>query len=146
MITFARNFLAVVLGFLVGGLVNMALVTAGPKVFPPPAGADMTTAAGIAAAMPQLQPEHFVFPFLAHALGTFVGAFIAYVGGRSHRTLLAGLIGGLTLFGGITAAFMIPAPAWFIAADLLLAYVPMAWLAILLGRKFAGKDAAAVAG
>ncbi len=46
--TFARNFLALVLGFLVGGLTNMSLVWLGPKVFPPPAGVDMTTAEGLA--------------------------------------------------------------------------------------------------
>lgn len=137
MFTFAKNFLAVVLGFLVGGLVNMALVTAGPKFFPPPAGADMTTPAGIAAAMPLLQPEHFVFPFLAHALGTFVGALIAYWGARSHRSLMAGIIGALTFCGGVAASLMIPAPAWFITLDLVGAYAPMTLLAILIGRRFA---------
>ena len=28
------------------------------------------------------------------------------------------------------ASLMIPAPAWFIATDLLLAYLPMAWLGL----------------
>lgn len=32
-------------------------------------------------------------------------------------------------FGGIDAAAVIPAPNWFIAADILLTYLPMAWLA-----------------
>ena len=30
-------------------------------------------------------------------------------------------------------AAVVPAPAWFIALDLLLAYLPMAWLATRLG-------------
>lgn len=139
----ARNILAVVLGLLTGGLVNMALVSTGPKVFPPPAGVDMSTPAGLAAAMPQLQPEHFVFPFLAHALGTFVGALVAYVAAGSHRPLFAWVIGILTLAGGIAASFMIPAPAWFITLDLLGAYLPMTWLAILLGRRVTGTKPAA---
>ena len=43
--------------------------------------------------------------------------------------------GGGGLIGGIAACFMIPAPAWFMALDLLVAYLPMAWLAIRLGKK-----------
>ena len=39
------------------------------------------------------------------------------------------------LCGGVAASFMIPAPAWFIALDLLAAYLPMAWLAILVGTR-----------
>ncbi len=42
------------------------------------------------------------------------------------------IVGIIFLMGGISACFMIPAPAWFIAADLLLAYIPMA----LLGEFF----------
>ena len=29
---------------------------------------------------------------------------------------------------------MIPAPAWFIALDLIVAYIPMAWIGGRLGR------------
>lgn len=130
-----RNVLAVVIGFVVGSLVNMGLVTLGPHVFPPPAGANMTTAEGIAAAMPLLEPRHFVFPFLAHALGTFAGALVAYVMAASYRTAFAWAIGVLTLAGGIGAAVMIPAPKWFIALDLVLAYLPTAWLATRVGAR-----------
>jgi ABC-type transport system involved in cytochrome bd biosynthesis fused ATPase/permease subunit len=38
------------------------------------------------------------------------------------------IIGIIFLIGGIAACFMIPAPGWFMAADLLLAYIPMALL------------------
>ncbi len=130
-----RNILAVVAGFVSGALVNMLLVSAGPLVFPPPPGADMTTPAGIKAALPLLQPQHFVFPFLAHAANAFVGALVAYLVAGSRREVFSWALGGLTLLGGVTAAFMIPAPAWFLVVDLALAYLPMAWLAILVGRR-----------
>lgn len=95
----------------------------------------MNTVEGLAAAMPLLRPEHFVFPFLAHALGTFAGALFAQHLAASHRAVFAWIIGGLTMCGGIAAAFMIPAPTWFKAVDLVFAYLPMAWLAIQLGQK-----------
>lgn len=136
-----RNVLALIIGFAVGSLVNMGLVTLGPRVFPPPAGVNMTTAEGIAVAMPLLEPRHFVFPFLAHALGTLAGALVAFLMARSHRAAFAWAIGGLTLCGGVAASFMIPAPKWFVALDLLVAYLPMAWLATRLGARVTTKPA-----
>ena len=59
-----RFILAVIVGLLVGGIVNMALVLTGPHVFPPPAGVDMSDAKNLAANIHLLTPRHFVFPFL----------------------------------------------------------------------------------
>lgn len=137
--TLLRNVLGFIIGFAAGTIVNMGLITLGPHVFPPPPGANMATPEGIAAAMPLLEPRHFVFPFLAHALGTLVGAFVAYVMAASHRAAFAWALGVLTLAGGIGAAFMIPAPKGFIALDLIVAYLPMAWLAIRLGARATAK-------
>jgi hypothetical protein len=53
----------------------------------------------------------------------------------SRRAVFAYALGLLFLAGGITACFLIPAPAWFTALDLLAAYLPMAWLATRLGRR-----------
>ncbi len=132
-----RNILAVVAGVLIGGAVNMALVVIGPQFVPPPPGADMTTAEGLAAAMPRLGAQHFVFPFVAHALGTLTGALVAYLVAASLKLGIAHFVGAFFLAGGIAASFMIPAPAWFIALDLLVAYVPMAWLGTRIGARIA---------
>ncbi|MGV8942426.1 MAG: hypothetical protein ACOH1P_12985, partial [Lysobacter sp.] len=92
----------------------------------------MTTAEGIRAALPQLAPRHFLFPFLAHALGALVGAFIAAKLASQYKLIGALIVGALFFVGGIMAARMIPAPTWFIAADLIGAYFPFAWLGYLL--------------
>lgn len=130
-----RNVLAVVVGVLAGSLVNMALVVVGPILIPPPAGVDMSTAEGIAAGVHLLEPKHYLFPFLAHALGTFAGAGFAHVTAATHRAKIAYGLGAFFLLGGITAALLIPAPTWFIALDLVFAYLPMAALGRLLGRR-----------
>jgi hypothetical protein len=129
-----RNVLALIAGIVIGGAVNMALITLSASLIPPPAGVDVTNAESLARSMHLFEPRHFVMPFLAHALGTFVGALAAYLIAASHKARIAYAIGALYLLGGIAAAFMIPAPAWFIALDLLVAYLPMAWLAIRLAR------------
>ena len=133
-----RNIAAVLAGLVVGSVVNMAIVTWGPSLVPPPAGVDVTTAEGLAAGIHLFEPKHFLAPFLAHALGTLAGAFVAFVVAGRRKAALAWVIGAVFLAGGIAAAFMIPAPAWFIAADVLFAYLPMAWLAILVGRRVTG--------
>jgi hypothetical protein len=136
-----RNILAVLLGLVAGSAVNMAIVVAGPALIPPPAGVDVTNAESLAQSIHLFGPQHFVMPFLAHALGTLVGALVAYLVAASHKARFAWAIGVLFLAGGVAASFMIPAPAWFMAADLLLAYLPMAWLAIRLGAKLQGAPA-----
>ena len=140
-----RNTLAFIVGFVVGSLVNMGLVKLGYSVFPPPAGVDTSSPEGLKSTAHLLQTQNFIFPFLAHALGTFTGALTAYTMAGSHRAVFAWLIGGLTLCGGIAAAFMIPAPKWFVALDLLLAYLPMAWLATKVGASRLAKKAAPAA-
>lgn len=130
-----RNILAIVAGIILGSVVNMAIVMLGPSLIPPPAGVDMTTPEGLAAGIGLLEPRHFIAPFLAHALGTLVGALVAYLVAASHKARFAYAVGVLFLIGGIAACFMIPAPVWFMAADLLLAYLPMAWVATKVGGR-----------
>jgi hypothetical protein len=130
-----RNVLAVLVGIVVGGGVNMALITLGPSLIPPPAGVDVTNAESLSKSIHLFEPRHFVMPFLAHAVGTFVGALAAFLIAATQKTQFAWAIGGFFLCGGIAASFMIPAPAWFIALDLLAAYLPMAWLAIRIGTR-----------
>ena len=128
-----RQIFAVVVGIIIGGCVNMALVTLSPILIPPPAGVDVSNAESLKQSIHLFQPQHFIMPFLAHALGTFAGALVAYLLAASHPKQLAFGIGAFYFCGGLAACFMIPAPAWFMALDLLLAYLPMAWLAVTLG-------------
>jgi hypothetical protein len=134
-----RNIAAVLLGFVLGSIVNRALITVSPHVIPPPPGVDVANVARLKASLHVYQPKHFLFPFLAHALGTFAGALIAFVVAGSRRAVFAYALGLLFLAGGITACFLIPAPAWFMALDLIAAYLPMAWLATRLGGRLASR-------
>lgn len=136
-----QNVLAVVLGLVIGSVVNMGLVVAGPHVIPPPPGIDVNSVESMRAGIHLFEPKHFVFPFLAHAFGTFAGALVAgFIATRGKRRYPF-IVGAAFLAGGIAAATMIPAPKWFIALDLIVAYLPMAWLATrLVGGVPAGKN------
>ena len=131
----AKNTLAVVAGIFIGGVVNMALVNIGPMIVPLPEGVDVTTPEGLKEGMQHFRPINFLFPFLAHALGTLVGAFIAARNAASHPMKLALGIGAFFLIGGIMMVKMAGGPLWFIVGDLGLAYLPMGYLGGFLAAK-----------
>ena len=134
-----RNIFAVVLGLVVGSGVNMALVELGPFFIPPPAGVDVSSVESINESIHLYQAKHYIAPFLAHALGTLAGALVAFVVARGRRLLCAYIVGGLFLTGGIAAATMISAPIWFVVLDLVIAYIPMAWLGARFGAQLIAK-------
>lgn len=133
-----KNILALVAGLAIGSVVNMGLITVGGHAIAPPAGADVTTTEGLKAAMHLFTPEHFLFPFLAHALGTLAGAAVAALIAASHKFGLAMAIGAVFLAGGLSMVLMLPSPLWFDAIDLGAAYLPMAWLGWKLAARIGG--------
>ncbi|HRE78132.1 MAG TPA: hypothetical protein PLL09_09950 [Flavobacterium sp.] len=130
-----KNIVAVVIGIVIGSTINMALISISSSIIPPPEGADITTIEGLKASIHLFKPINFIFPFLAHALGTLIGAFLAAKLAASHHMKFAYGIGFFFLLGGIANVFMLPAPMWFNVLDLVLAYLPMAYL----GGKMATK-------
>ena len=131
-----RNILAFLAGLVGGGLVNMALIYAGGALLPPPAGVDVNDITSINAHIGEYSAIQLMVPFLAHALGTLVGAFLVARFAASRQLVLALIIGVLNMIGGVTAMMMIPnSPLWFNVLDLGVAYLPMAWLGHKLARQ-----------
>lgn len=130
-----RNTLAVIAGLFVGSIVNMSIILMSGSIIPPPDGADNTTMEGLQKTMHLFEPKHFLFPFLAHAIGTFAGAVIAALLAFNHKTQLGLIIGAFFLLGGIVSVCSLPSPMWFTVVDLAFAYIPMAYLAIKLVKR-----------
>jgi hypothetical protein len=128
-----RNILAVIAGIVVVMLVNGGIIALSASIIPPPEGMNVNDMESIRANAHLFEPKHFIMPFLAHALGSLSGAFVAAMIAASRKMTFALVIGIVHLLGGIAASIMIPAPAWFIALDLIVAYIPMAGLGGKLG-------------
>ena len=128
-----RNILAVIAGLIIGSVVNMGLIMISGSVIPPPEGGDVTTMEGLKETMHLFEPKHFIFPFLAHALGTLVGAFVASTIAANNKMKFAIAIGCFFLIGGIINVVMLPSPTWFAILDIVGAYIPMA----MIGGKLA---------
>lgn len=133
--TVLRNILALIVGLVAGSLANMSIIMISGSVIAPPDGVDLSNTESLKASMHLFGPEHFVMPFLAHVIGTLIGAFLAALISASHKLLFALIMGVMFLAGGIMSVFMLPSPIWFTFADLGLAYLPMAWLGFLLASK-----------
>jgi hypothetical protein len=132
-----RNILAFVAGLILGGAVNMGVLMLGMVVLPPPPGVDIMDIASINEHIHEYSFVAMMVPFLAHALGTLVGAFVVVRIAASQHLFLAMGIGIIFLFGGIDAVRQIPnAPVWFDVLDLVVAYLPMAWL----GHRMANRE------
>ena len=123
-----RNIVAVIAGFIVGSIVNMGLIMLGPSVIPPPEGADVTTMEGLRSSIHLFEPANFIFPFLAHALGTLAGAMTAAFIGVTNKLTLALVVSVCFLIGGIVNVILLPSPMWFNVLDLVGAYIPMGWI------------------
>lgn len=130
----SKNIIALVVGITIGMAVNMGIIMSSGALIHPPEGVDVMDAASIKANLHLFEPKHFIMPFLAHALGTLVGAIVAVMVAASNHKKLALYVGLFFLAGGVAASAMIPAPVWFIALDLIVAYLPMAWLASKLKK------------
>ncbi|WP_165749048.1 hypothetical protein [Cellulophaga sp. Z1A5H] len=133
-----RNILAVAAGILIGSMVNMGIIMSSGFIIPPPTDVDVTTMEGLKASMHLFTPKHFIMPFLAHALGTLAGAFVAAKIAVTYRIETALIIGVFFLIGGVANTYMLPSPTWFTILDILGAYIPMAWLGGRMGIKTRG--------
>ena len=125
-----RNILAVLIGAIVCMVLNGLLLGVMMKAIPPPSGFDPNDLASYSV----LEAQHLMSPFVAHAVPSLIGGLLAALIAATRKMTFALVVGGLHLIGGIAAAFLLPAPAWFIALDLVVAYLPMTWLGGLMAQ------------
>lgn len=130
-----RNILIVIVGCIAGSIINMILVNTGNILIPPPEGSDLKTMEGLEKAMLLMEPQHFIMPFLAHAIGTLTASWIiAKYAAAAHIWCV--LVAVLFFFlGGFYMTTILSAPQWFEITDLLGAYFPMGVLGYWLGIK-----------
>ena len=123
-----RNVLAVITGIILGSAVNMGIINLQGYFIALPEGVDVTNTESLQSSMHLFGPKHFIFPFLAHAIGTLACAYLSARIAGSHKMKFALGIGIFFLMGGISMVFMMPAPIWFVILDLSGAYIPMGFL------------------
>ena len=129
-----KNILAVIAGLVVGSLVNMGIIMISGSIIPPPNGADVTTMEGLKESLHLFEPKHFLFPFLAHALGTLFGVVVTTKLAVANKFTMALIVGCFFLLGGIINVYILPGQTWFNAVDIIFAYIPMAILGYKISK------------
>lgn len=130
-----RNILAVILGIIVGSVVNMGIIMLGGNVISYPEGVSAMDIESIKANIDKFETVHYIFPFLAHALGTLVGAWLAALIAGTRKMLFAMIIGVWFLLGGIWNSISLGMPFLATAIDWVFAYIPMAYFGGKLGTR-----------
>ena len=123
-----KNIAIVILGIIVGMIVNIGLIILGGVIFPPSENFEAMNAMN-------WDFKYFIFPFLAHSIGTLSGALIVSKLSNKSSIILPLIVGLYFLMGGIYMITILPAPMWFVLLDVILGYIPMA----LLGWKLANE-------
>jgi hypothetical protein len=132
-----KRTIVILLSIFIGAQVNGAFLTLGTNLIPPPEGCNLNTMDGLKAAVPFLEAKHYLFPFLAHAIGTLISAVLITRFLKSQQFVFAMMAGVLFLIAGISMVIMLPGtPIWFVLVDLIVAYIPMAYL----GNKIASRS------
>lgn len=139
-----RNILAALLGLvgglLIGSMLNMGVLMISNFVIPFPEGVNPADANSIRDNIKLFETKHYIMPFLAHALGTLIGVFVAFKIIQMFRATkfiavgLALVIALLFLWGGLATSKSINSPEAPMLVDAVLCYIPMAiigyWLAL----------------
>ena len=120
-----KSILAIIIGIVVGSVVNLLILLASFAVLGAPDGLNIFDPESVKAHAGGLTAANFVGTLLAHQLGTLAGALVAALIAPTRKMALAVVVGVWFMLGGIYAASLLPAPMWFVAADLLL-YIPAA--------------------
>lgn len=129
-----KSILAIIVGIVVGSLVNGVILLASFAVFGAPEGLNVFDAESVKANAGGFTTANLVGTLLAHQLGTLVGAFLAAKIAPFGKIAFAIAIGAWFLLGGIYAATVVAAPMWFVVIDLAL-YLPIAILGGKLGSR-----------
>ena len=116
-----KNIAIVILGIIVGMIINIGLIILGGIILPQPENFEPMNAMN-------WELKYFIFPFLAHSVGTLLGSLLVSKLSKKSSIILPLVVGLYFLSGGIYMITILPAPMWFVLLDVILGYIPMALL------------------
>jgi hypothetical protein len=133
-----RGILSIIVGILAGSIVNGCIIVLSFAILGP-TGINLFDSESFKANADKFTTANFVGTWLAHQLGTLVGAYVAAKIAPAQKLIFAMVIGIWFLLGGIYAATIVSAPVWYLIADIAL-YIPVAYF----GAKLAGQTNSAI--
>jgi hypothetical protein len=123
----ARRVLSVFAGLMVGFLCVALIEAVSSRLYPLPAGVDVSDIEAFRAHVQTLPIMAFVLVLVAHVVGSFAAGFTCVSVSRQMWKTGPIIIGVLLLSAGVTNLVMIPHPVWFALVDILV-FIPAALL------------------
>ncbi len=125
---FLRIILSLILGIVSGSAINILLIIAGQNIITAPSSFNPMNAQ-------DWTVSFFIFPFLAHSLGTLVGSFVAAKASKEYHISISLMVGLWFLAGGIYMTTIITATTWFEILDIIICYIAMAYIGWELNKR-----------
>lgn len=137
--TMLRKILAIVLGMVIGSVVNMMFVQLSNSVYPLPEGVDPNDFEAFKAYVEAhgLPTGVLLIVLIAHAGGSFASGFVCGAIVKKPWYFAAALLGILWTAGGVAMLLMLPSPIWFAITDVAF-YIPAALFGTWAGGRLIG--------
>lgn len=129
-----RSISSVLMGFVTGFVIITLMEFANARLFPVPAGVDVTDPVALRAALGTRPAYSLALVIVGWALGTFAGAWVAARRVPELKILNGLIVGVIFLAGAITNMLEIPHPIWFWIAGLAV-FLPAAFLGANLAAR-----------
>lgn len=107
-----RNIAATLAGLVAGSVANMAIVQLNTMLHPMPPGIDPNDLAQFGEYVATLPSIAFVVTMFAHLSQALIGGWVAARLAATLPLLLAMIVGGLSMIGGLVMLNLIPHPTW----------------------------------
>ena len=129
-----RNIIALMVAIMAAAMITFLIITFGHAIIPPPDLIDTNDFESIKSNFHLFQTKHFIFPLLAHAMGTLVAAFLVALLAANHQFRLALGIGVLFMLASLWLAFRIGHFNWIGVVEIM-QYIPFSILGYRLWRR-----------
>ena len=140
-----RSVIAILAGIVVG-LVTLSVVQMlGHMIYETPANLNIDDKVAMAAYMETVPVGSLLMVLLSYAGGAFLGGLVAARISTGKPILHAMIIGVLLMLAGIANFMMLPHPTWFLIASVP-AFILMAYLGGITGRRLGGKGSGVLMG
>ncbi len=134
-----RNILAVIAGFIVGGIFVTLFQWIGHQIYPIPASVDQSDMASIGEYVKTAPIGALITVLVAQSLGSFFGGLVTGMIAVAKNTA-ALIYGFLALIMAGLNVFLISHPVWFVLVSLLLP-IPLALIGSRVGGMFTAEKA-----
>ena len=122
-----RNILAVILAIFAAAIITFSIIVLGHEIVPTPDGMDTNDVESIKSNFHLFELKHFLFPLIAHGLGTLVASYLVARFAKTHKFWFALGIGVVFMLASLSLSLKIAHFNWIGIVEIA-QYIPISFL------------------